>query len=104
MSTADKGKVPQDVGELHDDASTLLLLDANVNIASGTWLTVAIFHASFHRTQGNVIDWSLKASDGAPTSAVSSSIPSYSTTEFDLSHVEFSCLPSGLHLVERDVV
>ena len=25
-------------------------------------------------------------------------------TEFDLSHVEFSCLPSGLHLVERDVV
>jgi hypothetical protein len=25
---------------------------------------VAIFHASFHPTQGNVVDWSLKASDG----------------------------------------
>ena len=27
-------------------------------------LLVAIFHASFHPTEGNVIDWSLKASDG----------------------------------------
>lgn len=25
---------------------------------------MAIFHASFHPTQGNVVDWSLKASDG----------------------------------------
>ncbi|KIP07191.1 hypothetical protein PHLGIDRAFT_30136 [Phlebiopsis gigantea 11061_1 CR5-6] len=48
---------------------------------------VAIFHASFHPTQGNVLDWSLKASE-----------------DFDLSHVEFSCLPSGLHLVDQDVV
>ncbi|KAI1784570.1 hypothetical protein LXA43DRAFT_1122371 [Ganoderma leucocontextum] len=48
---------------------------------------VAIFHASFHRTQGNIIDWSLKASE-----------------DLDLSHVEFSSLPSGLHLIERDVV
>ncbi|KAM5541519.1 hypothetical protein V8D89_004709 [Ganoderma adspersum] len=48
---------------------------------------VAIFHASFHRTQGNIIDWSLKASE-----------------DVDLSHVEFSSLPSGLHLIERDVV
>ncbi|KAI0791253.1 hypothetical protein C8Q75DRAFT_805607 [Abortiporus biennis] len=48
---------------------------------------VAIFHASFHPTQGNIIDWSLKASE-----------------DFDISHVEFSCLPSGLHLIEEDVV
>ncbi|TFK51280.1 hypothetical protein OE88DRAFT_1712549 [Heliocybe sulcata] len=48
---------------------------------------VAIFHASFHPTKGSLIDWSLKASD-----------------DVDLSNVEFSCLPSGLHLVEEDVV
>ncbi|KZT30142.1 hypothetical protein NEOLEDRAFT_1153479 [Neolentinus lepideus HHB14362 ss-1] len=48
---------------------------------------VAIFHASFHPTKGSLIDWSLKASD-----------------DLDLSNVEFSCLPSGLHLVEEDVV
>ncbi|KAH9896059.1 hypothetical protein C8Q73DRAFT_690678 [Cubamyces lactineus] len=48
---------------------------------------IAIFHASFHPTKGSIIDWSLKASE-----------------ELDLSHVEFSCLPSGLHLIERDVV
>ncbi|KAI0820886.1 hypothetical protein BC628DRAFT_1394823 [Trametes gibbosa] len=48
---------------------------------------IAIFHASFHPTKGNTIDWSLKASE-----------------DLDLSHVEFSCLPSGLHLIERDVI
>ncbi|OCH89520.1 hypothetical protein OBBRIDRAFT_888367 [Obba rivulosa] len=48
---------------------------------------VAIFHTSFHPTQGNVVDWSLKADD-----------------DLDLTHVEFSCLPSGLHLIERDVI
>ncbi|KAF8197008.1 hypothetical protein BJ912DRAFT_1056100 [Pholiota molesta] len=48
---------------------------------------VAIFHASFHPTKGNTVDWSLKASD-----------------DLDLEHLEFSALPSGLHLVERDVV
>ncbi|KAI0344371.1 hypothetical protein BDW22DRAFT_1483434 [Trametopsis cervina] len=48
---------------------------------------VAIFHCSFHPTRGNVVDWSLKASD-----------------DIDLSNVEFSCLPSGLHTVEEDVV
>ncbi|KAI0764228.1 hypothetical protein BD413DRAFT_196727 [Trametes elegans] len=48
---------------------------------------IAIFHASFHPTKGNLVDWSLKASD-----------------DLDLTHVEFSCLPSGLHLIERDVV
>ncbi|KAK2465002.1 hypothetical protein APHAL10511_003078 [Amanita phalloides] len=48
---------------------------------------VAIFHASFHPTQGNVIDWSLRASN-----------------DLDLDRVEFSVLPSGLHLMEQDVV
>ncbi|KAF8882955.1 hypothetical protein BD779DRAFT_1541018 [Infundibulicybe gibba] len=48
---------------------------------------VAIFHASFHPTQGNIVDWSLKASD-----------------DLSLENVEFSVLPSGLHLVEQDVV
>ncbi|KAF5375835.1 hypothetical protein D9615_008178 [Tricholomella constricta] len=57
----DKGKYPQDI--------------------------VAIFHASFHPTQGNLIDWSLKASD-----------------DLNLDNLEFSALPSGLHLVEQDVV
>jgi hypothetical protein len=50
-------------------------------------LVVAIFHSSFNPTAGHEIDWSLKASD-----------------ELDLSQLEFNCLPSGLHLVERDVV
>ncbi|KAJ7161996.1 hypothetical protein C8R43DRAFT_991893 [Mycena crocata] len=48
---------------------------------------VAIFHASFHPTQGNIIDWSLKAND-----------------DLNLDNLEFSALPSGLHLVEQDVV
>ncbi|KAJ7844646.1 hypothetical protein B0H13DRAFT_2096329 [Mycena leptocephala] len=48
---------------------------------------VAIFHASFHPTQGNIIDWSLKAND-----------------DLNLDNLEFSALPSGLHLVEEDVV
>ncbi|KAF4622156.1 hypothetical protein D9613_009405 [Agrocybe pediades] len=48
---------------------------------------VAIFHASFHPTKGNTIDWSLKASE-----------------DLSLDHLEFSALPSGLHLVDQDVV
>lgn len=48
---------------------------------------VAIFHASFHPTRGHVIDWSLKAS-----------------SDLNLENVEFNALPSGLHLVEQDVV
>lgn len=48
---------------------------------------VAIFRTSFHPTQGSVLDWSLKASD-----------------DLNLDGVEFSSLPSGLHLVEQDVV
>uniref|UniRef100_A0A0W0G5B6 Protein LCHN n=1 Tax=Moniliophthora roreri TaxID=221103 RepID=A0A0W0G5B6_MONRR len=48
---------------------------------------VAIFHASFHPTRGNVIDWSLKTSN-----------------DVDLDNLEFNTLPSGLHLVDQDVV
>ncbi|EEB91831.1 hypothetical protein MPER_09746, partial [Moniliophthora perniciosa FA553] len=48
---------------------------------------VAIFHASFHPTRGNVIDWSLKTSN-----------------DVDLDSLEFNTLPSGLHLVDQDVV
>ncbi|CAA7264584.1 unnamed protein product [Cyclocybe aegerita] len=48
---------------------------------------VAIFHASFHPTKGNIVDWSLKASD-----------------DLSLDQLEFNALPSGLHLVEQDVV
>ncbi|KAL0947987.1 hypothetical protein HGRIS_010614 [Hohenbuehelia grisea] len=48
---------------------------------------VAVFHAAFHPTKGNIIDWSLKASD-----------------DLSLDHLEYSALPSGLHLVDEDVV
>ncbi|PPQ99371.1 hypothetical protein CVT24_009201 [Panaeolus cyanescens] len=48
---------------------------------------VAVFHASFHPTKGNIVDWSLKASD-----------------DLNLDQLEFSALPSGLHLIERDVI
>lgn len=48
---------------------------------------VAIFHASFHPTKGNVVDWCLKASK-----------------DLSIDGVEFSILPSGLHLVDHDTV
>lgn len=48
---------------------------------------VAVFHASFHPTEGNIIDWSLTADDS-----------------IRLDNIEFSALPSGLHLVEQDVI
>ncbi|KAF9005013.1 hypothetical protein BDQ17DRAFT_1353622 [Cyathus striatus] len=48
---------------------------------------VAIFHASFHPTKGNVIDWAFKA-----------------RPDISLDTLEFSALPSGLHLIEQDVV
>ncbi|KAJ3753991.1 hypothetical protein EV360DRAFT_87263 [Lentinula raphanica] len=48
---------------------------------------VAIFHASFHPTRGNIIDWSLKASE-----------------DLNLDNIEFNALPSGLHLIEQDTV
>ncbi|KAF8511046.1 hypothetical protein JB92DRAFT_3144230 [Gautieria morchelliformis] len=48
---------------------------------------IAIFHCSFHPTRGNIIDWSMKASE-----------------DLNLDGVEFSTLPSGLHLVDKDMV
>ncbi|KAJ3787099.1 hypothetical protein GGU10DRAFT_386124 [Lentinula aff. detonsa] len=48
---------------------------------------VAIFHASFHPTRGNIIDWSVKANE-----------------DLNLDNLEFSALPSGLHLVEQDTI
>ncbi|KAF8337377.1 uncharacterized protein EI90DRAFT_2991674 [Cantharellus anzutake] len=47
---------------------------------------VALFHCSFHITKGNIIDWFLKQD------------------HIDLDGLEYSCLPSGLHLVEKDVI
>ncbi len=70
--------------------------------------TVAIFHASFHPTQGNVVDWNLKASNGAQgvdSVVLTLSDKSLSTgADIDLDGVEFNVLPSGLHLVERDTL
>ncbi|KAI0321549.1 hypothetical protein OF83DRAFT_1168398 [Amylostereum chailletii] len=48
---------------------------------------VALFHASFHPTQGNIVDWSRKNDD-----------------ELSLDGVEFCALPSGLHTVDQDVI
>ncbi|KIK65185.1 hypothetical protein GYMLUDRAFT_56608 [Collybiopsis luxurians FD-317 M1] len=48
---------------------------------------VAIFHASFHPTKGNIIDWSVKANE-----------------DVNLDNLEFNALPSGLHLVEQDII
>ena len=67
--------------------------------------TVAIFHASFHPTQGNIVDWSAKANDGAFTNARQlCTIVSEYYTDLYLDGVEFCVLPSGLHTVDRDVM
>ncbi|KZT57990.1 hypothetical protein CALCODRAFT_517068 [Calocera cornea HHB12733] len=47
----------------------------------------AVFKTSFHPTKGNVVDWSVTASD-----------------DISLDGVEFSTLPSGLHVVDEDVI
>ncbi|KAG2098105.1 hypothetical protein BD769DRAFT_1631354 [Suillus cothurnatus] len=62
-------------------------IDANDSRGRAPQDIVAIFHASFHPTKGNLVDWCLKASD-----------------DLELDGVEFSTLPSGLHLVDQDVV
>ncbi|CAE6338979.1 unnamed protein product [Rhizoctonia solani] len=48
---------------------------------------VALFHSAFHPTRGNIVDFSLKVRD-----------------DVNLDGVEFSSLPSGLHLVDQDVI
>jgi hypothetical protein len=98
MSSLDsKGRYPRDIGA---DYAILFFSIANRR-------TVAIFHASFHPTQGNIIDWSLKANEGEQPNAG----PVRDNRESDckkpdlnLDNLEFSALPSGLHLVEEDVV
>lgn len=51
------------------------------------------------------MDWSLKASDGELCRLCTSSLISNECrTDLDLDGVEFSTLPSGLHLVNQDVV
>ncbi|QRV95416.1 LCHN protein [Ceratobasidium sp. AG-Ba] len=47
----------------------------------------ALFHSAFHPTQGNIVDFQLKVRD-----------------DINLDGVEFSSLPSGLHLVDQDVI
>ncbi|KDN37473.1 hypothetical protein RSAG8_10135, partial [Rhizoctonia solani AG-8 WAC10335] len=46
---------------------------------------VALFHSAFHPTRGNIVDFSLTVRD-----------------DVNLDGVEFSSLPSGLHLVDQD--
>ncbi|KAG8679821.1 hypothetical protein FRC11_003257, partial [Ceratobasidium sp. 423] len=48
---------------------------------------VALFHSAFHPTRGNIVDFSLKVGE-----------------DVNLDGVEFSSLPSGLHLVDQDVM
>lgn len=78
-------------------------LSPKTNRGLGVSSIVAIFHASFHPTKGNLVDWCLKASDGTQ----GRSIPELALTcilDLQLDGVEFSTLPSGLHLVDRDIV
>ncbi|EJT98131.1 hypothetical protein DACRYDRAFT_118884 [Dacryopinax primogenitus] len=47
----------------------------------------AVFKTAFHPTKGNIIEWSVKTSD-----------------DISLDGIEFSTLPSGLHVVDEDVI
>jgi hypothetical protein len=92
-------KPPQDIGT-RDLPISYLTSTESVSI-------VAIFHASFHPTRGNILDWSLRASDGINVPFLAH--PPGDTDralclDIQLDGVEFSSLPSGLHLVEQDVV
>jgi hypothetical protein len=71
-----------------------------------TGFSVAVFHCSFHPTRGNIIDWSMKASEGKYLKWLMSFCKSHSSFHegLNLDGVEFSTLPSGLHLVDEDVV
>ncbi|TEB25766.1 hypothetical protein FA13DRAFT_1777318 [Coprinellus micaceus] len=50
---------------------------------------VAVFHASFHPTRGNVLDWHFSADDDLDIESLG---------------LEFSALPSGLHQLDEDVI
>ena len=63
MVTSHAPNPPQDIGA----SSTLHTRDSAVLANHTVLFAVAIFHASFHPTRGNIIDWSLKAADGIPS-------------------------------------
>jgi hypothetical protein len=58
---------------------------------------VSVFHASFHPTKGNILDWTVPVH----TQPVD---PTNTLAPVDLTNIEFSALPSGVHTVERDVM
>ena len=92
-------KPPQDIGTRD--------LPISYSTSTESVSIVAIFHASFHPTRGNILDWSLRASDGiyVPFLAHPPSDADWALClDIQLDGVEFSSLPSGLHLVEQDVV
>ena len=72
------GAPPRDVGESKSPSSPCPPVSVVVSppkqivilmlLGEWEWTTVAIFHASFHPTKGNIIDWALKADDGASSS------------------------------------
>lgn len=66
---------------------------------------LGIFVAHFHVRRGNEIVWSRAAPavDSSADESASSSSPE-AKGSFDLSGVEWKVLPSGSHLVERDVI
>jgi hypothetical protein len=98
------GQVPKDLGEW----STMPGVRGRAELMR-FGRVVAIFHASFHPTRGNVVDWSLK-SDGyaGEWSWALDVIENLSLTcvvaPIDFDGLEFKVLPSGLHQVEQDVV
>ena len=51
-----------------------------------------------------MIDWSLKASDGVHRDQFCKGLVLTVPPDIKLDNLEFSALPSGLHLVEQDVV
>jgi hypothetical protein len=91
-----KDKSPQDLGEYH-------VRSCYSGLSADGALLVAIFHASFHPTKGNVIDWSLTASDSERSNSRSYDF-AHSASALNLRNLEFTALPSGLHLLEQDVV
>ncbi|KDQ07819.1 hypothetical protein BOTBODRAFT_59753 [Botryobasidium botryosum FD-172 SS1] len=63
------------------------MTDAEAGVSAPPADVEAIFHCTFHATRGNIVDWSRKTREDIP-----------------LDGVEFSSLPSGLHVVDEDVI
>ncbi|CAG8483507.1 8948_t:CDS:10 [Ambispora gerdemannii] len=66
--------------ELHMDASSKVTETINNNVSFAT-----IFVARFDTKHGNIIEWQYPK-------------------DFDLNGVEFSAMPSGLHLMKKDII